>query len=203
MLAVLALVPLLLASANAQQPAITKADLATGAHVIVFRHGATDDSQRDVYPFRFDDLSAQRLLSEKGRATARQLGSDLTKIGIPIGIVYTSRLNRAVETGKLISGMEVTPEDALTDSGAGNPSSMANPTGTNAKAGREMRQLIDRSPANGTNTLLVTHKTNITDAFGKEFADIREGEAVVLKFLPGQPAKVLGRVQAAEWASLP
>jgi phosphohistidine phosphatase SixA len=106
MLAVLALVPLLsaIATADAQQVAITKADPASGSHVIVFRHGATDDSQRDVYPFKFDDLSAQRLLSEKGRATARQLGSDLTKIGIPIGNVYTSRLNRAVETGKLISG---------------------------------------------------------------------------------------------------
>jgi phosphohistidine phosphatase SixA len=188
---------------NAQQPAITKADLASGSHVIVFRHGATDDSQRDVYPFKFEDLSAQRLLNEKGRETARQIGADLKKSGVPIGNVFTSRLHRAVETGKLISGKEAVAEEALTDSGAGNPSSMANPTGTNAEAGRSMRELIDRAPINGTNTLVVTHKTNITDAFGKEFSDVREGEAIVLKSSQGQPAKVLGRVQASEWATLP
>jgi len=205
MRAFLALLPILsfIAPAHAQQSAITKTNLASGMHVIVFRHGATDDSQRDVYPFRFNDLSAQRLLSEKGRTTARQIGADLKMIGVPIGNVHTSRLNRAVETGKLISGKDVVAEDALTDSGAGNPSSMANPTGKNVQAGREMREVIDRSPVNGTNTLVVTHKTNITDAFGKEFADIREGEAIVLKSSPGQPAKLLGRVQASEWTALP
>ena len=203
--ALLALLPMFSAilTANAQQPAITKVDLASGSHVIVFRHGATDDSQRDVYPFKFEDLSAQRLLNEKGRETARQIGADLKKSGVPIGNVFTSRLNRALETGKLISGREAVAEDALTDSGAGNPSSMANPTGDNAQAGRSMREVIDRVPINGTNTLVVTHKTNITDAFGKEFADIREGEAIVLKSSQEQPPKILGRVQAAGWATLP
>ena len=41
--------------------------LKDGGYVIVFRHGATDDSQKDVYPFKFDDMTAQRQLSEKGR----------------------------------------------------------------------------------------------------------------------------------------
>jgi hypothetical protein len=75
--------------ADAQQTAITRASLASGAHVIVLRHGATDDSRRDVYPFKFDDLSAQRLLSEKGRDTARQIGADFRTIGLPIGNVFT------------------------------------------------------------------------------------------------------------------
>jgi bisphosphoglycerate-dependent phosphoglycerate mutase len=38
--------------------------------------------------------------------TARQIGADLKKSGVPIGNVFTSRLHRAVETGKLISGRE-------------------------------------------------------------------------------------------------
>jgi phosphohistidine phosphatase SixA len=189
--------------ADAQQTAVTRASLASGAHVIVLRHGATDDSRRDVYPFKFDDLSAQRLLSEKGRDTARQIGADFRTIGLPIGNVFTSRLNRAVETGSLISGADVVAEDALTDSGAGNPSSMANPSGKNVQAGRGIRQVVDRAPKSGTNTLIVTHKTNIADAFGKEFADIREGEAIVLKSSPDQPAKLLGRIQALEWSTLP
>jgi hypothetical protein len=49
-------------------------DLKSGGYVIVFRHGATDESQRDAYPFKFDDMSAQRQLSGKGRETARQIG---------------------------------------------------------------------------------------------------------------------------------
>ena len=83
--------------------------LKDGGYVIVFRHTATDDSQKDVYPFKFDDMSAQRQLSEKGRDLARELGAALRKLGVPIGEVYTSRLNRAVESGKLLGGKDVSP----------------------------------------------------------------------------------------------
>ena len=68
--------------------------LKEGGHVIVFRHVATDDSQKDVYPFKFEDMAAQRQLSEKGRDEARQLGSALRSLGIPVGEIYTSKLNR-------------------------------------------------------------------------------------------------------------
>ena len=58
--------------------------LKDGGYVIVFRHGATDDSQKDVHPFKFDDMTAQRQLSEKGRDMARELGVALKKLGVPI-----------------------------------------------------------------------------------------------------------------------
>ena len=90
-----------------------------GGYVLVIRHGATDDSQKDVYPFKLDDMTAQRQLSEKGRSMARELGAALKKLGVPIGEVYTSQLNRVVETGKLIGGKDVSPVDVLTDSSAG------------------------------------------------------------------------------------
>ena len=173
--------------------------LKDGGYVIVFRHGATDDSQKDVYPFKFDDMSAQRQLSEKGRELARELGAALKKLGVPIGEVYTSRLNRAVETGKLLSGKEVSPVDELTDSGAGSASAMANPDGKNAKAGRAVRDLVNAAPKPGVNNLAVTHKTNVADAFGKEFSDIREGEALVYKTSSSGPAALVARVQANEW----
>jgi hypothetical protein len=178
------------------------ASLKSGGYVIVFRHGATDDSQKDVYPFKFDDMSAQRQLNDKGRAVARDLGAALTKLGVPVGEVYTSRLNRAVETGRLIGGKDVTPVDELTDSGAGSASAMANPDGKNAKAGRAVRDLVNVPPKAGVNKLAVTHKTNVTDAFGKEFADIREGEALVYKTSASGPATFVARVQANEWIAL-
>src|SRR5882762_280376 len=109
--------------------------LKQGGHVIIFRHGATDDSQKDIYPFDFDDMKAQRQLSEKGRDMARQIGAAVKKLGIPVDDIYTSRLNRAIETGKLLAHKDVRPVDGLTDSGAGSAAAMANPAGGNAKLG--------------------------------------------------------------------
>lgn len=173
--------------------------LKQGGYVIVFRHGATDDSQKDVYPFHFDDMKAQRQLSEQGRDTARQIGAAIRKLGIPTGEIYTSRLNRAVETGQLLSGTEVKPVDALTDSGAGSASAMANPAGGNAKAGLALRELVNAAPRAGTNTIIVTHKTNITDAFGKQASDIQEGEALIYRTGGPAPSVLVGRVKAAFW----
>ena len=175
--------------------------LKQGGYVLIFRHTATDDSQKDVYPFKFDDMSAQRQLSEKGRDAARQIGAALRDLAIPIGDIYTSRLNRAVEAGKLISGREVKPVDALTDSSNASASGMANPTGANAKAGQAVRQLVDAPPQAGTNTVLVTHKTNIADAFGKEAGDVQEGEAFVYRASSSGPATFAGRIKLADWGA--
>ncbi len=173
--------------------------LKQGGHIIVFRHGATDDSQKDIYPLDFDDMKAQRQLSEKGRDMARQIGTAIKKLGIPIGEIYTSRLNRAIETGKLLSDKEVKPLDALTDSGAGSASAMANPAGGNAKAGLALRELVNAAPKAGTNTFIVTHKTNIADAFGKEASDVQEGEAFVYRSSGSAPAAFVTRVKPAFW----
>ncbi|MGY4483953.1 hypothetical protein ACVWWR_003144 [Bradyrhizobium sp. LM3.2] len=134
----LAVISLLCGStqANAADTPDLIASLKQGGYVLVFRHTATDDSQKDVYPFKFDDMSAQRQLSGKGRDMARQIGTSIRELAIPIGDVYTSRLNRAIEAGKLISGREVKPVEALTDSSNASASGMANPTGANAKAGQ-------------------------------------------------------------------
>jgi hypothetical protein len=175
--------------------------LTTGDFVIVFRHGATDDGQKDVYPFRFDDMTAQRQLSEKGKETARQIGSALKALAIPVGDVFTSKLHRAIEMGELLSGKKVVGLDALTDSSAGSASGMANPSGANTKLGLAVRNLVNTAPKTATNTLLVTHKTNFTDAFGKEASDVQEAEAFVYKPSSSGPATFIGRVKAADWSS--
>jgi broad specificity phosphatase PhoE len=175
-------------------------DLKQGGYIIVVRHVATDDSQKDVYPFRFDDMKAQRQLSDKGREAARALGASLKELGIPLGAIYTSKLNRAIETGKLISGTDVTPKDELTDSSSGSTSGMANPDGSNARAGKAMRDLFAQAATGPANTVYVTHKTNVTDAFGKEYADVGEGEALIIQAGQSGPA-VVARVKPAEWSA--
>src|SRR5262249_1181873 len=93
-------------SAGAQTPdtKALAAQLKQGGYVIVFRHGATNRDQADTDPFNFDNVAKQRLLSDKGREVAQQVGAAYRKLGIPLGEVYTSRFNRAVETGKLEIG---------------------------------------------------------------------------------------------------
>lgn len=92
----------------------------------------------------------------------------------------------------------------LTDSGAGSATAMARPGGGgNAALGRALREMANIAPKPGTNTIIITHKTNIADAFGKDWGDVQEGEASIFKPKPsgsGQAALV-GRVQANEWIS--
>jgi phosphohistidine phosphatase SixA len=184
---------------SAEDPRELVSALKQGGYVVVFRHVATDDSQKDIYPFDFDDMKAQRQLSEKGRDMARQIGAALKKLGIPVDEIYTSRLNRAIETGKLLSGKDARPVDGLTDSGAGSASAMANPAGGNAKAGLALRELVNAAPKAGTNTFIVTHKTNIADAFGKEAGDVQEGEAFIYRSNGSAPSAFVTRVKAAFW----
>lgn len=173
--------------------------LKQGGYVLVLRHGATDDSQKDVYPFVFDDMKKQRQLSDQGRKVARQMGAAIKALGIPIGQIYSSKLNRAIETGSLVSPAHITPVSELTDSGAGSASAMANPNGANTKIGDAIRALVNKPPAMGTNNLLVTHKPNIADAFGKELADVKEAETLIYRPNPSGPPTLVGRVQASEW----
>ena len=47
----------------------------------------------------------------------------------------------------------------------------------------------------------MSHRPNILDAFGKDWFDVREGEASVFK-PDGGGYKLVARVQADEWAKL-
>ena len=69
------------------------------------------------------------------------------------------------------------------------------------RIGNAVRALVNKAPANGTNNLLITHKTNIADAFGKEFGDIKEGEALIYQPNPSGSPTLVGRVQASEWTA--
>jgi hypothetical protein len=64
-----------------------------------------------------------------------------------------------------------------------------------------MRKLAATSTS-GTNVVVVTHKPNILDAFGKDLFDIREGESVVFKPDGSGGYRIVVRVQADEWAKL-
>ena len=191
------------ASADEGSLSLLLPSLQQGGYVVVLRHGATDPQQSDVYPLNYKDMTKQRQLSEQGRDVARQMGSALAALGIPIGSVITSRLNRAVETGRLVAARDVKSMEELNDSTQGSASAMAGSAITGKQRyATALRQLVATRPEFHTNTLIVTHKTNIQDAFGKEWADIKEGECLL--FRPGDSASPMpvARIEATEWIAI-
>ena len=167
--------------------------LRQGGYVIVFRHGATNRDQADTDPLNYDNVPKQRLLSAGGRDVARQVGEAFKALQIPVGRTYTSKFNRAVETGRLIAASDVTPTLDLTEGGL-----VATPIENDRRA-EALRKLIATAPAPGTNTLVVTHKPNILDAFGKDWFEVREGEASIFKPTASGKADLVARLQAADW----
>ena len=188
-----------LALCSLLQPAYSQpewvAGLRQGGHVIVFRHGATHNDQADTDPLNHDNVAKQRLLSDRGREVARQMGDAFRTLGIPLGQVYTSKFNRAIETGKLVSGADVVATPDVTEGGL-----VVSPNENNRRT-QTLRALVATPPDPGTNTLIVTHKPNILDAFGKDWFEIREGEASIFKPEAGGTYTLVARVQISQWAT--
>ena len=168
-------------------------ELCQGGYVIVFRHGATNRDQADTDPLHPDDIAKQRLLSDKGKEVAKQIGDAFKTLGIPLGKVYTSKFNRAVETGKLVSGGDVTSSLDLTEGGL-----VVTPMENDRRA-EALQKMAGTLPEAGKNTLIVTHKPNIIDAFGKDWFEVKEGEASVFKPDRAGKAVCVARVQAVDW----
>jgi broad specificity phosphatase PhoE len=166
--------------------------LRAGGLVIVLRHGATLADQVDAKPVDFDNIAAQRNLNDKGKAAAVTLGDAFRQIGVPVGKVYTSRFNRAYETATLAGFKQAEKIPELTDAGPG----MVPGAGTEQT--EAFRKLVGTAPQPGTNTILVTHKPNIVDALGKDWAEVAEGEASIFRPANGNYTLV-ARVQMDEW----
>jgi broad specificity phosphatase PhoE len=165
-----------------------------GGYVVVFRHGATHADQADTDPLNLNNVAQQRQLNDKGRADAKAVGEAFQRAGVPIGKSYSSRFFRAIETARLIGGKE--PQTTLDISEGG---LVVNPNENNRRT-EALRALVGAAPDPGTNTLIVTHKPNILDAFGKDWFEIKEGEASIFK-PEGNGFALVARVQIAQWAT--
>lgn len=189
------LLAMLPAGTRAQAPGDDKA-LATalrdGGLVILVRHGATFTDQADTDPFNFENISAQRNLNDNGKALARAFGEALRQAGVPVGKVYTSKFNRAYETATIAGFTDIERTADLTEGGL-----VVTPNENNRRADA-LRKLLGTSPKPGTNTVLITHKPNILDALGKDWFDVKEGEASIFRPENGRYVLV-ARLQMADW----
>jgi phosphohistidine phosphatase SixA len=166
--------------------------LRAGGNVIVFRHGATFADQADTDPLNPDNIAKQRQLNGKGEDAAKALGEAFKKIGVPVGKAITSQFNRAYQTAKLAGFDNVEKTADVTEGGL-----VVSPNENNRRADA-FRKLATMVPGAGTNVVIISHKPNIIDAFGKDWFEIKEGEATIFK-PDGTSYKVVARVQMDEW----
>jgi hypothetical protein len=72
----------------------------------------------------------------------------------------------------------------------------------NKRREQALRGLAAKVPPPGTNVVIVSHKPNIMDAFGKDWFDLREGEASLFKPDGNGGSTLVVRVRAEEWGKL-
>jgi broad specificity phosphatase PhoE len=185
------------ATANPQAQAdveLIKA-LRAGGHAIVMRHAPADPDKADTDPLNFRNIKAQQPLTEAGRQAARAFGDALRALGAPIGEVLTSRYNRAYQTAVLAGFKEARPVTELTEG------SLVTSPNEQRRRSSALKQLAAAPLAAGKNRLLVTHRANITNAFGKEWYEVKEGEATIFRIDNGAYS-LAGRLQISDWSRL-
>jgi hypothetical protein len=64
-----------------------------------------------------------------------------------------------------------------------------------------LRKLV-ATPPPGTNVIVVTHRPNLLDAFGKDWFEVKEGEASIFKPDGTGGYKLIVRLHADEWSKV-
>jgi phosphohistidine phosphatase SixA len=191
-----AITALLFAVPATAQPRPSDVELAqllrAGGTVIVLRHGATHADQADTDPLNHGNLAQQRQLNAKGEEAAKAFGEAFRRMGAPVSKAITSQFNRAYQTAKLAGFDNVEKTLDVTEGGL-----VVSPNENNRRAAA-FRKLASTVPPAGSNVVIVSHKPNIIDAFGKDWFEIKEGEATIFK-PDGAAYKVIARVQMDEW----
>ena len=178
--------------AEGPSPAADLAALRAGGFVIFLRHAATDPARADRDRSGLPDCEAQGILSEAGRADARALGEALRALGVPIGEVRASPWCRALETARLAFGR------AEVDADLANLHDAADDT-EKARRAAALQALLARSPAPGTNAVLVGHGFNLAAAAR---VPIAQGEAALFRPRGAEGFAFVARIGPREWAGL-
>jgi phosphohistidine phosphatase SixA len=172
------------------------ARLRAGGYVLLMRHASSPATPPDKAAADPENITGERQLDEKGRATAQAMGEAFRKLGIPLGPVFSSPTYRARETVRLAGFGQPVPAPELGDQGQ----SMARITGPGPVAW--LKNKIAEMPPAGHNTLLVTHMPNIVAAFPDIAAGLKDGETLVFKPDGHGHADLVARVEIGEWPQM-
>ena len=165
------------------------AALREGGHVLVMRHAQSPRQPPAADAASPGNAGLERELDETGRATAAAMGEAVRELEIPIGEVLSSPTFRALQT---VRSAELGEPRAVPELDAGG----------NDERAAWLRATAAEPPADGRNTLIVTHAPNISRAFGEAAAAMADGEALVVRPDGGGRATVLGRIRIEEWPAL-
>jgi hypothetical protein len=102
---------------------------------------------------------------------------------IPIGAIYSSPARRTREHAEELPFAEIMLVDEL---------------GLEAAGSGWLGDRLTEAPMAGTNTLIVTHSTNIANDLG--MSEVAEGETLIVR--PGNEPVVVGRLGLREWSVL-
>lgn len=125
--------------------------------IVLFRH-ATAPGIGDPPGFKLNDCPTQRNLNDKGRAEARQLGTQFRSRKITVGAVMTSQWCRTRDTAHLAFG------DAVKDEPAFNSSFLASADISDAQTA-QARAVLTRWQGPGV-LVVFSHQVNITALTG-------------------------------------
>jgi phosphohistidine phosphatase SixA len=166
--------------------------LRKGGLVILLRHTSTDSFVPGEGTHDDQDCASQRNLDERGKQEARDVGAAFKSLEIPVGTVLTSPYCRCVDTGKLAFGKGTPSEDLAVFDELSGPEKEAR--------GKLIRKSLNTVPADGRNTIMITHTGTLLYSFGLQ----TQPEGIAHIFRPAEfgNAIYLGRVTPEEWSAL-
>jgi phosphohistidine phosphatase SixA len=174
-------------------PALVEA-LRHGGYVVVMRHAHAPDAPPTAPAADAGNTKGERQLDAAGQKAAREMGAGLRALHLPIGAVWSSPTYRARQTARLAGLRDAKIATELGDNGR----TMSAATGDQAGW---LRSLANRAPRGRTDTFVVTQYPNIKAAFGDEAANMKDGEALVLRPANGAPL-LAARVTMEQWSRL-
>jgi phosphohistidine phosphatase SixA len=181
--------------ATFDRPALLQA-LRTGGLVIAMRHTHSPNTLPDAAQAEAGNTQHERQLDATGRDTAAALGAALLRLRIPVGQVHSSPTFRALQTARLAK--LPTPQTPA-QLGDGGQSMQGDSSGSR---GAWLRTLTAQAPQAGTNTWIITHFPNLTEAFPDDAKGLADGEALVLRPDGHGNATLLARVHIEDWGRL-
>lgn len=169
--------------------------LQRGGYVIVMRHARSPLAPPSAAEADAGNPGRERQLDAAGRQSAQAMGAAIGRLRIPIGEVWSSPTYRARETVRMagLPAPKTAPE--LGDNGASMQALAQDQPAW-------LRARVSEPPRRGTDTLIVTHAPNIGAAFGREGANLSDGEALVFRPAGHGQAALVAHVKIQAWPTL-
>ena len=166
--------------------------LRRGGYVVIMRHANAPGAEPDRATADPENTRLERQLDETGRSTARAMGEAFRTLRIPVGQVLSSPSYRALQTVSFAGfGEPQIREELGQDQGM---QALADATRSDW-----LRKEAATPPRPGTNTILVTHSTNIEGAYPKDGAAVDSGESLMFRPDGRGGAAFVARVKITEW----